>query len=114
MEQADAPAQEVIVSIPVTQVSEPFLIVRTVANRELYATLLLLIHFFKWERRALGEQEKQHVFAPFRVERECTADMDPLTDSATPTEAQAIPWACGLKFAHRDPEALAEWLSQVE
>jgi hypothetical protein len=35
------------IGIPTTQVSEPFLIVRAVANRELYGTLLLLPHFFK-------------------------------------------------------------------
>ncbi|KAF8582383.1 putative cytochrome P450 phenylacetate 2-hydroxylase [Ramaria rubella] len=82
------------------------------ANRGLYSTLVLLFHFFKWERGALAEEEKKHVFPPFRAQRECTADMDPITDTATPTEAQAIPWACGLKFTPRDPEALAEWLAQ--
>lgn len=85
-----------------------------VANRGLYSTLVLLFHFFTWERAPLAEEEKKHVFPPFRAARECTADMHPLDDTATPTEAQAIPWACGLKFTIRDPDALADWLAHED
>jgi len=84
------------------------------ANRGLYSTLVLLFHFFTWERAPLAEEEKKHVFPPFRAARECTADMHPLDDTATPTEAQAIPWACGLKFTIRDPDALADWLAHED
>ncbi|KAF7983120.1 hypothetical protein HWV62_24077 [Athelia sp. TMB] len=84
------------------------------ANRGLYSTLVLLFHFFTWERAPLAEAERKHVFPPFRAERDCTADMDPLIDTATPTEAQAIPWSCGLKFTPRNPEALADWLAREE
>jgi phenylacetate 2-hydroxylase len=85
-----------------------------VANRGIYATLILLIHFFKWERALIGEEEKKHVIPAFRAARECSADMHPLDNTATPTEIQAIPWACGLKFTVRDSEALADWLGQEQ
>ncbi|KAI4257692.1 MAG: hypothetical protein L6R42_005501, partial [Xanthoria sp. 1 TBL-2021] len=66
------------------------------ANRGLYSTLVLLLHFFTWERQPLGEEQKKHVFPPFRAERECSLEMDALGDTATPTEAQAIPWSAGI------------------
>lgn len=84
------------------------------ANRGLYATLVLLFHFFTWERAPLAEAERKQVFPPFRAERDCTADMNPLVDTATPTEVQAIPWSCGLKFTPRNPEALADWLARED
>jgi hypothetical protein len=84
------------------------------ASRGLYSTLVLLINFFQWERQALGEEAKKEVFPLFRAERECSLEMDPLTDTATPTEAQAIPWACGVKFHCRNPEAMRAWLEREE
>jgi hypothetical protein len=85
-----------------------------VANRGLYSTLVLLLHFFTWERQPLGEEEKKHVFPPFRAERECSLEMDAIGDTATPTEAQAIPWSAGIKFHCRDPEALQAWIASEE
>jgi hypothetical protein len=82
-----------------------------VANRGIYSTLILLLHFFKWERGALTEEARKHVKPPIRGERECSANMDPLKDAAE-TVVQAIPWACGMKFTPRDPEALTDWLAQ--
>ncbi|KAI9660600.1 MAG: hypothetical protein M1821_009952 [Bathelium mastoideum] len=73
-----------------------------VANRSLYASLVLLLHFFTWERQPLGEEQKKLVFPPFRAERECSLEMDAVADTATPTEAQAIPWSAGIKFHCRD------------
>ncbi|KAH7312500.1 putative cytochrome P450 phenylacetate 2-hydroxylase [Stachybotrys elegans] len=84
------------------------------ANRGLYSTLVLLLHFFTWERQPLGEEEKKHVFPPFRAERECSLEMDAIGDTATPTEAQAIPWSAGIKFHCRDPEALKVWIASAE
>ncbi|RYP25695.1 hypothetical protein DL768_011390 [Monosporascus sp. mg162] len=84
------------------------------ANRDLYSTLVLLLHFFTWERQPLGEEEKKLVFPPFRAERECSLEMDAISDTATPTEAQAIPWSAGIKFHCRDPEALRAWLASSE
>lgn len=84
------------------------------ANRGLYSTLVLLLHFFTWERQPLGEEEKKHVFPPFRAERECSLEMDALADTATPAEAQAIPWSAGIKFHCRDPEGLRAWLADPE
>lgn len=84
------------------------------ANRGLYSTLVLLLHFFTWERKPLGEEEKKLVFPPFRAERECSLDMDAIGDTATPTEAQAIPWSAGIKFNCRDPEGLRAWLASEE
>lgn len=81
------------------------------ANRGLYSTLVLLLHFFTWERQSLSEEAKKDVFPPFRAERECSLEMDAFTDSATPTEAQAIPWSAGIKFTCRDPEALRAWIA---
>jgi hypothetical protein len=81
-----------------------------VANRGLYSTLVLLLHFFTWERQPLGGAEKQLVFPPFRAEQECSLEMDAVADTATPTEAQAIPWSAGIKFTCRDPVALQAWL----
>ncbi|PPJ60972.1 hypothetical protein CBER1_11796 [Cercospora berteroae] len=80
------------------------------ASRGLYSTLVLLIHFFTWERQPMSEEAKQDVFPLFRNQRECSLEMDALADTATPTEAQAIPWACGIKFHCRDPEAMQAWL----
>lgn len=67
------------------------------------------------------------------AERECSLEMDPLEDTATPTEAQgepigfreevhlltysvlirtaAIPWSAGIKFTARAPGACQEWLA---
>lgn len=84
------------------------------ANRGLYSTLVLLLHFFTWERQPLGEEEKKLVFPAFRAERECSPGMDALADTATPTEAQAIPWSAGIKFHCRDPEGLGAWLASPE
>ncbi|KAJ6466465.1 putative cytochrome P450 phenylacetate 2-hydroxylase [Mycena sanguinolenta] len=84
------------------------------ANRGLYSTLVLLLHFFTWERQPLGEEEKKHVFPLFRAERECSLEMDAITDTATPTEAQAIPWSAGIKFHCRDPETLRAWIASEE
>ncbi|KAI0399289.1 putative cytochrome P450 phenylacetate 2-hydroxylase [Xylaria palmicola] len=84
------------------------------ANRGLYSTLVLLLHFFTWERRPLGDEEKKLVFPPFRAERECSFEMDALADTATPTEAQAIPWSAGIKFHCRDPEGLRAWLASPD
>ena len=84
------------------------------ANRGLYSTLVLLLHFFTWERQPLGEAEKKLVFPPFRAQRECSLGMDALADTATPTEAQAIPWSAGVKFECRDPEGLQTWLESSE
>ncbi|KAL8883080.1 MAG: hypothetical protein Q9198_000003 [Flavoplaca austrocitrina] len=84
------------------------------ANRGLYSTLVLLLHFFTWERRPLGEEQKMHVFPPFRAERECSLEMDALGDTATPTEAQAIPWSAGIKFHCRDADGLRSWLASPE
>ncbi|KAF5139474.1 Phenylacetate 2-hydroxylase [Metarhizium anisopliae] len=84
------------------------------ANRGLYSTLVLLLHFFTWERQPLGEEEKKLVFPPFRAERECSLQMDAIADTATPTEAQAIPWSAGIKFHCRDPEGLRAWIASVE
>lgn len=84
------------------------------ANRSLYATLVLLLHFFTWERQPLGEEEKRLVFPSFRAERECSLAMDAIADTSTPTEAQAIPWSCGIKFRCRDPEALRKWLASSQ
>lgn len=85
-----------------------------VANRGLYSTLVLLLHFFTWERQPLGEAEKKLVFPPFRAERECSLQMDAIADTATPTEAQAIPWSAGIKFHCRDPEGLRAWIASGE
>ncbi|KAJ5754224.1 cytochrome P450 phenylacetate 2-hydroxylase [Penicillium manginii] len=84
------------------------------ANRGLYSTLVLLLYFFSWERQPLGEEAKKHVFPPFRAERECSLEMDAIADTATPTEAQAIPWSAGIKFHCRDAEGLREWLASPE
>ncbi|KAF2260128.1 putative cytochrome P450 phenylacetate 2-hydroxylase [Lojkania enalia] len=84
------------------------------ANRGLYSALVLLLHFFTWERQPLGEEQKKHVFPPFRAERECSLGMDAIADTATPTEAQAIPWSAGIKFYCRDPEGLQAWLASEE
>lgn len=84
------------------------------ANRGLYSTLVLLLHFFTWERQPLGEEEKKHVFPPFRAGRECSLEMDAIADTATPTEAQAIPWSAGIKFHCRDAEALRAWIASEE
>lgn len=81
------------------------------ANRGLYSSLVLLLHFFTWERQPLGEGEKKLVFPPFRAERECSLEMDAIADTATPTEAQAMPWSAGIKFHCRDPEGLSAWLA---
>ncbi|RAO67594.1 uncharacterized protein BHQ10_003606 [Talaromyces amestolkiae] len=82
-----------------------------VANRGLYSTLVILLHFFTWERQPLGEGEKNSVSPAFRAKRECSLEMDALLDTATPTEAQAIPWSAGIMFHCRDPEALRAWLA---
>lgn len=82
------------------------------ANRILYSTLVLLLHFFKWERAPLAEAEMELVFPLFRAARECSLEMHPTLDTATPDEAQAIPWACGMKWTARDPEGLKEWFSR--
>ncbi|KAK2756658.1 hypothetical protein FQN54_005103 [Arachnomyces sp. PD_36] len=82
-----------------------------VANRCIYSTLVLLLHFFTWERQPLGEEEKKHVFPPFRAQRECSLEMDAIADTATPTEAQAIPWSAGIRFHCRDPEGLRAWIA---
>ncbi|KAJ4413906.1 hypothetical protein N0V82_008261 [Gnomoniopsis sp. IMI 355080] len=84
------------------------------ANRGLYSTLVLLLHFFTWERQPLSEEAKQKVFPPFRAERECSLEMDAIADTATPTEAQAIPWSAGIKFNCRDPEGLRAWIESSE
>ena len=84
------------------------------ANRGLYSTLVLLLYFFTWERRPLGEEEKKQVFPPFRAKRECSLEMDALADTATPTEAQAIPWSAGIKFHCRNPKRLRDWLESPE
>lgn len=84
------------------------------ANRGLYSTLVLLLHFFTWERQPLSDEQKKHVFPPFRAERECSLEMDAIKDTATPTEAQAIPWSAGIKFHCRDPEGLRAWLESAE
>lgn len=84
------------------------------ANRGLYSTLVLLLHFFTWERQPLSEEAKQKVFPPFRAERECSFEMDAIADTATPTEAQAIPWSAGIKFNCRDPEGLRAWIESSE
>lgn len=91
------------------QLTQPF----PVANRSLYSALVLLLHFFTWERKPLGEEEKKLVFPPFRAERECSLEMDAIADTATPTEAQAIPWSAGIKFHCRDPEGLRNWLASA-
>ncbi|ROT39231.1 putative cytochrome P450 phenylacetate 2-hydroxylase [Sodiomyces alkalinus F11] len=84
------------------------------ANRGLYSTLVLLLHFFTWERQPLGEEQKKAVFPPFRAQRECSLEMDAIKDTATPTEAQAIPWSAGIKFRCRDPAGLRAWLESAE
>ena len=93
-----------------TQLTLPF----SVANRGIYSALVLLLHFFTWERQPLGEEEKKHVFPPFRAERECSLEMDAIADTATPTEAQAIPWSAGIKFHCRNPEGLRAWLASAD
>lgn len=92
------------------QLTRPF----SVANRGLYSALVLLLHFFTWERQTLGEEEKKLVFPPFRAERECSLKMDAIADTATPTEAQAIPWSAGIKFHCRNPEGLRAWLVSAD
>lgn len=82
------------------------------ANRGIYSVLVLLFHFFTWERASLADEERKLVHPPLRAARECTADMHPLEDTATPTGVRAIPWACGLKFTVRDPESLEDWFTQ--
>ncbi|KAF4311842.1 putative cytochrome p450 phenylacetate 2- protein [Botryosphaeria dothidea] len=84
------------------------------ANRGLYSTLVLLLHFFTWERQPLAEEQKKLVFPPFRAARECSLEMDAIADTATPTEAQAIPWSAGIKFHCRDPEGLRAWIASEE
>ncbi|KAF8492259.1 cytochrome P450 [Gautieria morchelliformis] len=81
------------------------------ANRGIYSTLILLLHFFKWERAMLTDEQRKRIMPRIRGKRECSADMDPLTDAAE-TALQAIPYAFGMKFTPRDPEALADWLAQ--
>ncbi|KAI6778355.1 putative cytochrome p450 phenylacetate 2- protein [Emericellopsis cladophorae] len=84
------------------------------ANRGLYSTLVLLLHFFTWERQPLGDEEKKQVFPAFRAGRECSLEMDAIADTATPTEAQAIPWSAGIKFHCRDPAGLRAWIASEE
>ncbi|KAL2279970.1 hypothetical protein FJTKL_13107 [Diaporthe vaccinii] len=84
------------------------------ANRGLYSTLVLLLHFFTWKRQPFGEEEKKHVFPPFRAESECSLEMDAIKDTATPSEAQAIPWSAGIEFHCRDPEGLRAWNDSEE
>lgn len=84
-----------------------------VANRGLYSTIVLLLHFFTWERQPLGEAEKKKVFPTFRAARECSLDVDAVKDTATPTEAQAIPFSAGIKFTCRDPEGFSNWIESV-
>ena len=92
------------------QLTRPF----SVANRGLYSALVLMLHFFTWERQTLGEEEKKLVIPPFRAERECSLEMDAIADTATPTEAQAIPCSAGIKFYCRDPEGLRAWLASAD
>lgn len=80
------------------------------ANRGLYSTLVLLLHFFSWECYPLREEAKRHIFPPFRATRECSLEMDAIKDTATPTEAQTIPWSAGIKFTCRDPAGLRAWI----
>ena len=84
------------------------------ANRCLYSTIVLLLHFFAWERQPLEEEEKKRVFPPFCAKRECSLEMDALADTATPTEAQAIPWSAGIKFHCRDSDGLRDWLDSPD
>lgn len=84
------------------------------ANRGLYLTLVLLLHSFTWERQPLGREQKDHVFPPFRAERECSYEMDAIKDTATPTEAQAIPWSAGIKFHCRNPKVLSARVASAE
>lgn len=86
----------------------------TVANRSLYSTLVLLLHFFTWERQHLAEEERKLVFPAFRAERECSLEMDAIADTATPTEAQAIPWSVGIKFQCRDEDGLRGWIASLD
>ena len=85
-----------------------------VANRGLYSALVLLLHFFTWERQTLGEEKRRLVFPPFRVERECSLEMDAIADTATPTEAQVILWLAGIKFHCRKPEGLRAWFASAD
>ncbi|KAJ1323214.1 3-hydroxyphenylacetate 6-hydroxylase [Microdochium nivale] len=84
------------------------------ANHSLYGSLVLLVHFFTWERQTLGPMEKKQVFPPFRAARECSPSMDALGDSATPCEIQGIPWSAGVKFTCRDPQGLRAWLGELD
>lgn len=81
------------------------------ANSGLYSTLVLLLHFFTRERQPLSEEDKNNFFPPFCAERECSLEMDAIKDIATPTEAQAIPWPAGIKFAYCDLAGLRAWIA---
>lgn len=76
-----------------------------VANRGLYSAL--------GSDKLLKRRRVKLVFPPFCAEPECSHEMDAIDDTATPTEAQAIPWSAGIKFHCRNPEGLRAWLASA-
>lgn len=80
-------------------------------NKTFYGVLALTLHFFKLERGTLDEEGLKTAFPAFRADRQSSLYMDPIHDQVSLTDAQAVPWAIGLRLTPRDPQQLASWIS---
>lgn len=81
-------------------------------NKSLYGILSLALHFFKFERAELNDEELRDVFPLFRACRQTTVEMHPIHDQVSTSERQAVPCATGIRVLPRNPGQLASWLSE--
>ncbi|KAJ3521316.1 hypothetical protein NM208_g13350 [Fusarium decemcellulare] len=79
-------------------------------NKSLYGILVLVLHYFKFERAELDDEGMREVFPSFRACGQSSHDMDPVKDQVFSCDAQAVPRATGVRVIPREPEKLAQWM----
>ncbi|KAJ7122652.1 putative cytochrome P450 phenylacetate 2-hydroxylase [Mycena crocata] len=81
-------------------------------NKMFYASLSLLLYFFKLDRAPLGDSARAAVFPKLRAVGEASLEVHPIDDQVSACDPQALPLAAGIKLTARDPVALACWLAE--
>ncbi|CZR69413.1 uncharacterized protein PAC_19313 [Phialocephala subalpina] len=81
-------------------------------NKTLYGILALTLHFFKLERAELNDEGMRDVFPSFRAAGQCSMNMDPIKDQISDCDAQAVPFAVGIRLIPRNPDQLNFWIKE--
>lgn len=97
------------------QLTRPFSVAPTaVSTRHLYFCCISSPGSDKVLERRRRRRRRSSSFLPSVLSVSARSKWTPLADTATPTEAQAIPWSAGIMLHCCNPKGLRAWLASAD